>query len=110
MAAHQQFRLATAIWKDGIFKQPGKSGKTHFQLDLPESYSVRNYDQSWTGRSIQYRWHDENGREAGVDLDLRSTLPGVRLAAVGKSIHIRWGTIFPTGSGHWMEAEEVLPW
>jgi hypothetical protein len=96
-AAHQQFRLATAIWKDGIIRQPGASGKTHFQLDLPESYSVRAHDQSWTGRSIQYLWHDENGKDAGVDMDLRSTLPGVRLAADGRSINVRWGDNLPDG-------------
>jgi len=92
-AAAQQFRLATAVWKDGIVRQPGTAGKTHFQLDLPESYSVRTHDQSWTGRRLSYTWGDGEG----VELHLRSTLPGARLVALGRSVHLRWGDNLPDG-------------
>jgi hypothetical protein len=91
-AGQQQFRLATMVWRDGIFAQPGVGGKTHFQLDLPESYSVETRDASWTGRAIQYFYPPD-----AVAVDFRSTLPGPRFSTVGKSIFLRWGQNVPDG-------------
>jgi hypothetical protein len=91
-AGQQQFRFATMVWRDGIFAEPGKQGKTHFQLDLPESYSVKTHHASWTGRTISYSYGPEE-----VAVDFRNTLPGPRFTTRGHSIYLRWGDNIPDG-------------
>jgi hypothetical protein len=93
-AGHQQFRCATMVWRDGLFTEPGarRVGKTHFQLDLPESYSVHTYHASWTGRSITYEFPPGD-----VTVDFRNTLPGPRFSTTGQSIFLRWGDNIPDG-------------
>jgi hypothetical protein len=85
-AGQQQFRLATMVWRDGIFSEPGKNGRTHFQLELPESYSVQTHQASWTGRTIAYAFPPGETR-----VDFRNTLPGPRITTRGHSIFLRWG-------------------
>ena len=85
-AGHQEFRFATMVYRDGVFTEPGKNGRTHFQLDLPDSFAVHTHHASWTGRTISYRSGPDE-----ISLDFRNTLPGPRITTRGKSIFLRWG-------------------
>lgn len=89
--------LPTCFWRQHAFFNLGEHANHLFDLEMPNEYNVSCTARDWCGRSYRYAWADD-----GVNLEIRTSLPGPLFTLDKTHLHLR---VF-TGS-EWREWEDL---
>lgn len=77
---------STTVARFVTLHTPGHASQALGGPELPPSYTLTKTEPSWTGVRYEFEW----GKEDGLRVELRTTLPGMLMVPKGRTLRLRF--------------------